>query len=116
MYETMLSCLRHVRYMEKIRIPGTSYTIQPVNYYCCSYSIVYLLICDKSHSEIYVGETLNDQQLRLYNHKNSIRNNSRGFPVAVHINSPDYSHKNRDVLLSEAISKRRQTDSFVNKR
>ena len=48
----------------------------------------------------YIGETSNRLRLRLNNHKKSIGENSRGFPVAVHFNQPDHSHRNwRCVIL-----------------
>ena len=45
----------------------------------------------------YIGETSNRLRLRLSNHKKSIRDNSRGFPVAVHFNQPDHSLKRGDL-------------------
>ena len=78
----------------KLQIPGTSSTIQPGNYNCDSYNIVDLLMCDKCDSGNYIGETSNRLRLRLNNHKKSIRDNSRGFPVAVYFNQPDHSLKN----------------------
>ena len=77
----------------KLQIPGTSSTIQPENYNCDSCIIVYLLMSSKCDSGNYVGETSNRLRLRLKNHKRSIRDNSRGFPVAVHFNQPDHSLK-----------------------
>ena len=48
----------------------------------------------------YIGETSNRLRLRLNNHKNIIRDNSRGFQVAVHFNQRDHSLKNlRCVIL-----------------
>ena len=41
----------------------------------------------------YIGETSNRLRFRLNNPKKSIRDNSRGFPVAVHFNQPDHSFK-----------------------
>ena len=75
----------------KLQIPGTSSTIQPGNYNCDSCNIVYLLMCDSGN---YIGETSIKRRFRFNNHKKSIRDNSRGFPVAVHFNQPDYSLKN----------------------
>ena len=84
----------------KLQIPGTSSTIQPGNYNWGSCSIVYLLMCSKCDSANYIGETSNRLRLRLNNHKKSIRENSMGFPVAVHFNQPDHSLKNlRCVIL-----------------
>ena len=84
----------------KLQIPGTSFTILPGNYNCDSCNIVYLLMCSKCDSENYIGETSNRLRLRLNNHKKSIKDNSRGFPVAVHFNQPDHSLKNlRCVIL-----------------
>ena len=84
----------------KLQIPGTSSTIQPANCNCDSCNIVHLLMCDKCDSGNYIGETSNKLRLRLNNHKKSIRNNSRGFPLAVHFNQPDHSLKNlRCVIL-----------------
>ena len=57
-------------------------------------------MCSKCDSGNYIGETSNRLRLRLNNHKKSIRDNSRGFPVAVHFNQPDNSLKNlRCVIL-----------------
>ena len=57
-------------------------------------------MCSKCDSGNYIGETSNRLLLRLNNHKKSIRDNSRGFPVAVHFNLPDHSLKNlRCVIL-----------------
>ena len=57
-------------------------------------------MCSKCHSGNYIGETSNGLRLRLNNHRKSIRDNSRGFPVDVHFNLPDQSHKNlRCVIL-----------------
>ena len=78
----------------KLQIPGTSSTILPGNYNCDSCNIVYLLMCSKCDSGNYIGETSNRLRLRVNNHKKSIRDNSRGFPVAVHFNLPDHSLKN----------------------
>ena len=81
-------------------MPGTSSTIQPGNYDCDSCNIVYLLMCSKCDSGNYIGETSNRLRLRLNNHKKSIRDNSCGFPVAVHFNLPDHSLNNlRCVIL-----------------
>ena len=100
----------------KLQIPGRSSTIQPGNHNCDSYNIVYLLMCDKCDSENYIRETSNKLRLRLNNHKKSIRDNSRGLPVAVYFNKPDHSLRNlRCVILRGDFLKRRQTDSFVNK-
>ena len=85
----------------KLQIPGTNSTIQPGNYNCDSCNIVYLLMCDKCDSGDYIGETSSKLRLRPNNHKKSIRDNSRGFPVAVHFNQPNHSPKNlRCVILS----------------
>ena len=84
----------------KLQIPGTSSTILPGNYNCDSCNIVYLLMCSKCDSGNYIGETSNILWLRLNNHKKSIRDNSRVFPVSVHFNLPDHSLKNlRCVIL-----------------
>ena len=84
----------------KFQIPGTNSTILPGNYNCDSCNIVYLLMCNKCDSGNYIGETSSRLRLRLNNHKKSIRDNSRGFPVAVHFNLPDHSLKNlRCVIL-----------------
>ena len=79
---------------KKIQIPGTSSTILPGNYNCDSCNIVYLLMCEKCDMGNYIGETSNKLRFRLNNHKESIRENSRGFLVAVHFNQPDHSLKN----------------------
>ena len=48
----------------------------------------------------YIGETSNRLRFRLNYHKKIIRDNSRGFPVAVHFSQPDHSLKNlRCVIL-----------------
>ena len=84
----------------KLQIPGTSSTILPGNYNFDSCNIVYLLMCSKCDSGNCIGETSSRLRLRLNNHKKSIRDNSRGFPVAVHFNLPDHSLKNlRRVIL-----------------
>ena len=58
---------------------------------------IYIYIYDSGN---YIAETSNRLRLRLNNHKKSIRDNSRGFPVAVHFNLPDHSLKNlRCVIL-----------------
>ena len=91
---------------KKLQIPGTSSTIQPGNYNCDSCNIVYLLMCDKcDYSENYIGETSNKLRLRLNNHKKSIRNNSRGFPVAVHFNQPDHLPKNLRCVIHRGVFK-----------
>ena len=77
----------------KLQIPGTSSTIKSGNYNCDSCNIVYLLMCDKCDSGNYIGQTSNKLRFRLNNHEKSIRDNSRGFPMAVHFNQPDYSLK-----------------------
>ena len=64
----MLSELRHDGYAKKLQIPGTSSTIEPGNYNCDSYNIVYLLMCNKCDCGNYIGETSN-KQTRLNNHK-----------------------------------------------
>ena len=47
-----------------------------------------------------MGETSNKLRFRLNDHKKSIRDNSRGFLVAVHFNQPDHSLESlRCVLL-----------------
>ena len=85
---------------KKFQIPGTSSTIYPGNYNCDSHNILYLLMCHKCDSGKDIGETSNRLRLRLNNHKKSIRDNSRGFPVAVHFNQADHSLKNlRCVIL-----------------
>ena len=62
---------------KKLPILGTNATIQPGNYNCDSYNIVYLLMCDKCDSVNYIGETSNKLQFRLNNHKKSIRDNNK---------------------------------------
>ena len=85
---------------KKLQIPGTSSTIQSGNCNCDSCNNVYLLICSKYDSGNYIGETSNKRRFIFNNHKKSIRDNSRGFPVAVHFNQPDHSHNNlRCVIL-----------------
>ena len=84
----------------KSQIPGTSSTIQTGNNNCDNYNIVYLHMCDKCDSGNYIEETSSRLRFRLNNHKKSIRDHSRGFPVAVHFNQPDHSLKNlRCVIL-----------------
>ena len=84
----------------KLQIPGSSSTIQPGKYNCDSCNIVYLLMCDKFDSGNYIGETSIKLRFRLNSHKKIIRDNSRGFPVAVHFNQPEHSLKNlRCVIL-----------------
>ena len=57
-------------------------------------------MCDKCDSGNYIRETSNRLRFRLNNHKKSIRDNSRGFPVSVHFNQPDHLQKNlRCVIL-----------------
>ena len=77
----------------KLQIPRISSTIQPGNYNCDSCNIVYLLMCNRYDSGNYIGETSSRLRFRLNNHKKSIRDNSRGFPVAVHFNQSDHSLK-----------------------
>ena len=48
-------------------------------------------MCDKCDSGNYIWETSHKLRFRLNNHKQSIRDNSRGFPVAVHFNQSDHS-------------------------
>ena len=82
---------------KKLQLPVTSSTILQGNYIFYSCNIVYLLMCDSGND---IGETTNKLRFRLNNHKKSIRDNSRGFPVAVHFNQPDHSLKNlRCVIL-----------------
>ena len=55
-------------------------------------------MCNKCHYGNYIGETSNRLRFRLNNLKKGIRDNGRGFPVAVHFNQPD--HRNlRCVIL-----------------
>ena len=77
-----------------LQIPGTSSTIHTGNYNCDSYNIIYLLMCDKCDSGNDIGETSSKLLFRLNNRKKCIRDNSRGFPVAVHFNQPDHSIEN----------------------
>ena len=56
-------------------------------------------MCSKYDSGNYIGETSNRLRFRLNNHKKSIRDNSRGFPVAVHFNQPDHSLKNLSCVI-----------------
>ena len=77
----------------KLHIPATSSTIQPGKYNSDSCNIVYLLMCDKCDSGNYIGETSIKLRSRFNNHKKSIRDNSRGFPVAVHFKQPAISSK-----------------------
>ena len=51
-------------------------------------------MCIKWDYGNYIGETSNGLRLRLNNHRKSIRCDSRVFPVAIHFNLPDHSHKN----------------------
>ena len=74
-----------------INIPGTSHIYHPGNYNCDSSNIVYLLMCNKCNYGNYVGETSTKFRLRMNNHKKSIRDNHKGFPVAVHYNQADHS-------------------------
>ena len=48
-------------------------------------------MCGKCDSGNYIGDTSNRRRFRLNNHRKSIREISRGFPVAVHFNQPDHS-------------------------
>ena len=84
----------------KLQIPGSSSTILPGSYHCDSCNIVYLLMCSKCDSGNYNGHTSNRLRFRLKNHEKSIRDNSRGCPVAVHFNQLVNSFRNlRCVIL-----------------
>ena len=90
---------------KKLHIPGTSSTIQPETNNWDSCNIVYVLMCYKCDSGDYIGETSNRLRFRLNNLKKSIRENSRGFPVAVLFNQPDHSLKNwRCVILRGVVN------------
>ena len=84
---------------KKLQMPSISSTIQPGKYYCDSCNIVHLLMCNKCDSGNYIGEASNRIRFRLNNHKKSIRNNSKGFPVVVHFNQPDHSLKNLRCII-----------------
>ena len=64
----------------------------------------------------YIGETSIKLRFRLSDHKMSIRDNSRGFPVAVHFNQPEHSLKNLRCVILRGDIKTTAVDSFVNKR
>ena len=87
----------------KLQIPGTSSTIQPEYNNCDSCNIVYLLMCD---SENYIGETSINLRLRFNNHIESIRDNSRGFSVAVHFNQPNHAMFQHGMLQLWKVMKR----------
>ena len=89
----------------------TSSIIQPGNYNCDSYYIVYLLMGAKCDSGNYIGETSNKLQFRL-NYKKSFGDYSRGFPVAVHFNQPDHSHKKLRCVILRGDFKT-TTDRFI---
>ena len=72
-------------------IPGTNIAVRPSNYYCNSSNVIYLIKCKKCDLGNYIGETSTFLRLRVYNHKKSIRDNTKGLPVARHFNKPDYS-------------------------
>ena len=56
--------------------------------------------CDKCVSGNYIGETSNNQRFTLNNSKKSIKDNSRGFPLAGLFNHPDHLLKKlRCVIL-----------------
>ena len=74
--------------------PGTNVIIKPPMLTCDSPNVVYLLSCDRCNYGNYVGETSNPFRFRFNYHKKTIRDNSRGYPVAEHFNLPNHSINN----------------------
>ena len=100
----------------KLQIPGTSSIIQPGNYNCDSCNIVYWLMCSNVTLEITSEWQLTDYDLDWIIIKwasETTAGVSRWLFISTY---PTIRLKIWDVLFWEATSKRRQTDSFVNKR
>ena len=95
-----------------LKIPGTNIAVRPGNYYCNSSNVIYLIKCKKCDSSNYIGEASTFFRLRMNNHKNSIRDNNKGLPVARHFNKPDHSICDLEcVLLKGDFSN--NTDSLI---
>ena len=71
--------------------PGTNVVIKPPALTCDSPNVIYLLSCDRCPHGNYIGETSNPFRFRLNYHKKTIRDNTKGYPVAEHFNLPDHS-------------------------
>ncbi|PJE77901.1 hypothetical protein CI610_03169 [invertebrate metagenome] len=64
---------------------------------CTSANVVYLLSCKKCKMQ-YVGETSTKLNIRINNHRCSIKQNRPDFPVARHFNLPSHSWKDMQVV------------------
>ena len=82
-----------------ISVPSFMSSFHPPNLNCDSENVVYLLFCNSCDNGVYIGETRTHFRLRFNNHKKSIRDNSRGFPVAEHFNLPNHSLLNLKCVL-----------------
>ena len=71
--------------LTEIQGPKSSFTIHD-HFTCMSENLVYCISCRRC-SHIYIGETGRSLRSRIGEHLRSVRNNTRGFPVAQHFNS-----------------------------
>ena len=84
--------------------PGTDVTLRTPSLGCDSSNVVYLLHCNICDESNYVGEISTAFRFRFNNHKQNVRDNLDGFPVAEHFNSPGHSLNNlRCILLSSGF-------------
>ena len=90
---------KHITTEERINIPDINFPIIPPNLNCDSCNVVYILLCNLCKDKLYVGETGTSFRLRFNNHKQTIRDNALGFPVAEHFNLPHHSIENLKVIL-----------------
>ena len=89
----------HISQGSPIFLPFSEFPIKPPNLDCDSQNVVYLLYCTMCPKGLYVGETSTKFRYRFNNHKKSIRDNARGFPVAEHFGLTNHSLRNLKCVL-----------------
>ena len=75
---------------------------------CNSKNVIYGLFCDKNNcKQIYIGKTERTLKERLFEHKNSVRNDAKNV-VGVHFNGPGHSLENLKITAIEKVFNRSQ--------
>ena len=90
---------QHMSLGSPVCLPNLKISLRPPNLDCDSQNVVYLIYCTNCEDGLYVGETGTKFRYRFNNHKKSIRDNARGFPVAEHFGLDNHSLQNLKFVL-----------------
>ena len=100
-----------------LSLSGPTSIVNPGSFSCNSFNVLYLISCNKCFSREgnYIGETSSKFAFRFNNYMSSIRNDTRGHPVANHFNKPNHTANDLRCCILKGNSKSKKKDNFVNK-